>query len=462
MPEATTTTVEPVELREFVTRPDLTPPVIEVLKAESPTPGLIFLAPKQAEAQTGTIIVDDEGELVWSNPQPERDSAADFRVQTYQGEPVLTWWEGRSYRGWGEGEFVIADTSYREIARIEAGNGRRGDLHELQLTEEGTALVVVYEARPADLRDVGGPEDGYEFANFVQEIDVETGELIFEWDASEYVEMTDTYDELEDPEDGTEEAPFDWFHVNSAALDDEGNVLISARNTHGIYSIDRSTGELLWTLGGKSSDFTMGEGSEFAWQHDARQQPDGTISLFDNQSNSDDEPDARALVLRLDEDEMTATLARELRHPDKVRSRTQGNTMILPTGGMVIGWGSAGRVSEFAPDGTLVYDATWAPADSYRVFRMEWRGTPTAPPDVVVEPGDDGRLDVYVSWNGATEVVQWRVLGGTGLQDLAPLATVDKDGFETLISVDPVDQIVVEALDASGQVLGASEPVSAG
>src|SRR5690606_10060773 len=113
---------ETVEVQEFVTRPDLQPPVIDVEVAAATAPGLLFLAPKQADAQSGPLIVDDEGEVVWSQPI-EDAAAADFRVQTYQGEPVLTWYEGTSDDGYGSGEFVIADTSYREIARVAAGNG---------------------------------------------------------------------------------------------------------------------------------------------------------------------------------------------------------------------------------------------------------------------------------------------------------------------------------------------------
>lgn len=44
---------------------------------------------------------------------------------SYRGKPVLTWWEGQVIKGYGEGKAVIADTSYRTIATIEAGNGLR-------------------------------------------------------------------------------------------------------------------------------------------------------------------------------------------------------------------------------------------------------------------------------------------------------------------------------------------------
>lgn len=458
---STTTTApeeeESVEVREYRSRPDLTPPLITVDVDETDTPGLLFLAPKQVDAQTGPLIVDDAGDVVWSLPVGERASAADFRVQTYQGRPVLTWWEGISHRGWGEGEFVIADETYTEIARFKAGNGRQGDLHELQLTEDGTALVLVYEKEERDLTEVDGPAEGWQFENFVQEIDVATGEVLLEWAASDHVDMDESYVELDEEEDGSEEGAYDWFHVNSASLWDDDTIIISARNTHAVYAIDRATGEVEWRLGGRRSDFELDDGAVFGWQHDARRQPDGTLSLFDNWANEDDEPDSRALFLRIDEAARTASVAREQAHPDGVRSRTQGNTVLLPGGGLLVGWGNQGRVSEFNAAGTLIYDASWAPADSYRVYRLPWIGRPTTPVDVVAERSSNEEAELSISWNGATEVRSWRISGGDDAPTVTELATADKTGFETVVTVPARPTFVVEALDAAGQVLGRGE-----
>lgn len=467
-----TTVEETVEAQEFVTRPDLHPPAIDVEVAGPASPGLLFLAPKQADAQRGPLIVDDAGEVVWSQPIEDR-AAADFRVQTYRGEPVLTWYEGTSEDGYGRGEFVIADTAYREIARVEAGNGLSGDLHEFQLTAADTALVLAYEPGVADLTAVDGPASGHVLDNVVQEIDVATGEVRFEWNAGDHVPITDTYRELvpdaaatdnERDEDGSEEAPLDWFHVNSVAEDGDA-LLVSARNTHAVYAIDRATGEVRWTLGGRSSDYAMGDGTTFAWQHDARRLADGTISLFDNQASPPIGDESRGLVLALDDAAGQATLARELVHPDGVLAGSQGNTQVLADGSVVVGWGSEGRVTEFDPEGEVVFDATWSPADSYRVYRMPWTGRPETTPDVVARQAGDGEsetVEVFVSWNGATEVAEWRVVE-TGV-------TAAKDGFETRIELDAADSpaaglgvgdsVTVEALDATGAVIGTSTPVA--
>ncbi len=469
--------IERVALQRYLTRRDLTPPAIEVVSSTSPTPGLVFLAPKRAGAQAGPLIVDDRGETVWSAPQNGTDVATDLRVQTYDGEPVLTWWEGQSAEGRGVGELVIVDRRYREVARLRTGNGRDADFHEFRLTDEGTALLIAYGPEPADLSAVGGPQRGFEFESYVQEVDVATGEVLMEWSAGDHVPVSDTFSELTDREDGSEDHSLDWFHANSVAPGPDGTLLVSARNTHTIYAIDRATGELRWRLGGKHSDIAMGPGTAFQWQHDAEWLGGNRISLFDNHASTMGGSPSRALILDVDTRARTATVVAEARHPDGVSAGTQGNTQVLPGGGLFVGWGSEGRVTEFSAAGDVVFDATFAPADSYRAYRFEWEGQPTDPPDVVVRPlgdqGDDGgggeaagggdgdrQLEVTVSWNGAAEVATWRVLAGDDADDLTPVAEVGKDGFETTTRIERAAVVAVEALDAEGRVLDRSETIA--
>ena len=451
--------IERVALQRYLTRTDLTPPAIDVLSRTTPTPGLVFLAPKRAGAQAGPLIVDDRGETVWSAPEIGADVAADLRVQTYEGEPVLTWWEGQSAEGRGVGELVIVDRNYHEVARLTTGNERDADFHEFRLTNEGTALLIAYGPEPADLSAIGGPQQGFEFESYVQEVDIATGDVLMEWSAGDHVPVSDTFSELSEREDGSKDLPLDWFHANSVAPGPDGTLLVSARNTHAIYAIDRATGELRWRLGGKHRDITMGPGAAFKWQHDAQWLAGNRISLFDNNASTTGGGPSRALILDVDPLARTASVVAKSRHPDGVSAGTQGNTQVLPGGGLFVGWGSEGRVTEFSEAGDVVFDATFAPADSYRAYRFEWQGQPTDPPDVVVSPVDDQprQLDVAVSWNGATEVATWRVLAGDDADELEPVAEVGKDGFETTIRIERAAVVAVEALDARGEVLNRSE-----
>src|ERR687889_937212 len=260
----------------FRSRPDLAPAAAEVTgSAYGTAPGCVFLALKEGAGEHGPMILDDRGQLVWFE---KYFSARDFRVQRYRGRPVLTWWEGSVVAGHGVGEYVIFDDSYREIARVRAGNGYRGDLHEFLITPEDTTLLVAYAPRRTDLSPIGGPKDGMVWEGIVQEVNIETGEIIFEWHTLEHVGIEESYIELpEDPD-----YVYDYFHINSIDVEPDGNLLLCARNTSGVYKVERENGMIIWRLGGKKSDFEMGPGTQSSFQHDARRQSDATITIFDN------------------------------------------------------------------------------------------------------------------------------------------------------------------------------------
>ena len=451
------------QTRSFRSRPDLSPPSIDVVtQAHDTAPGYIFVAAKNgpeeySPAQDGPLILDNSGEPVWFRPlQNEDEDTMDFKVQDYRGEPVLTWWEG-VHTGYGRGEYVIADSSYREISRVRAGNGYEGDHHEFLISPQQTALLDIYgKVYNVDLSPVGGPRNGAVLDGIVQEVDIETGEVLFEWHSVEHVGLDEAY--AEPPMNS--KWPFDYFHINSIDIDHDSNLLVSARRTSAIYKIDRITGEVIWRLGGKKSDFEMRPGTRTAYQHDARRQLDGTITIFDNgDSNVDDQ--SYGLVLKLDMEKMRAVRVRKYAHPDKVLSETQGNVQVLPDGNVFIGWGSEPVLSEFASDGELLFSANFPPeAESYRAFRFPWSGQPDDDPAVAAESGPDGEVTLYASWNGATEVATWQVLAGPNPEELEAVASVPRKGFETAITVDVSEAYVgVRAKNGSGRVLGSSKVV---
>jgi hypothetical protein len=434
--------------------------VIEVTARahDNTAPGYIFVAPKNGPeesgpGQDGCMILDEDGQPVWFRPlQREEWDVMDLKVQTYRGEPVLTWWEG-FHTGYGQGEYVIADASYREIRRVRAGNGYIGDHHEFLISPQDTALLTIYSPVRVDLSSLGGSKDGVVLEGIAQEVAIETGEVLFEWHSLEHVGLEESY--YQPSRD--QKSPFDYFHINSIDVDHDNNLLISARRTSTVYKIDRESGEVIWRLGGKKSDFEMGSGIRRAYQHDARRQPNGTITIFDNGAWKVDDQ-SYGLVLELDEDEMRATRVRRYAHPDKVLSETQGNVQVLPNGNVFIGWGSEPVLSEFASDGELLFNASFPPeAESYRAFRFPWSGQPDDDPAVVAEPGADDKVTLYVSWNGATEVATWQVLAGSNPEELQMVASVPRKGFETVITVETTEAYVgVRAKNDSGRVLGTS------
>jgi hypothetical protein len=438
---------------EYITLPGRTPPVIDVTAYHGVAgnraladDALFFLAPKDGDAMTGPLIVDSSGEPVWIGPDVR---GYDLRVQRYRGKPVLTWW--RQVDAPREGEVVIMDRAYRTIATVTT-RGMPADPHETTLTPRGTALLIGYRIVRRDLSDFGGPRHGWVKDDVVQEVDVATGRLLFEWSSLKHVPLTDSRVPL--PADeygaGTEDDPWDYAHVNSVTEDGDA-LLISARNTSAVYRVDRATGGVDWTLGGRSSDFRFVGGSRFAWQHDAQRQPDGTITLFDNHGTYETGGESRGVRLRLHVHNRTATAVKAYALPGGRLAPTQGNMHVRANGHVVLGWGASPQYSEFTSDGRLLLDADFGSGESYRVYRMPWVGMPARPKLVLL----DGTA--FVSWNGATEVAAWRFLAGANAEDASVRATVPREGFETSADVLGQPYVAAQALDADGDVLGTAE-----
>jgi arylsulfotransferase ASST len=429
------------QAQRFRSRPDLRPPLVHVVTpAHGTAPGDIFIAPKKYVAQAGPLILDDRGHVVWFHPL-DTDGVTDFRVQRYRGRPVLTWWRGRPEHGDGTGGYAIVDDTYGQIAAVEPGHGLVGDIHEFLLTPRGTALMTIFHRIEVGGRPV--------FEGVVQEVDVATRRVLFEWHSIDHVGLDESYTSRP----RKRSVPFDYFHVNSIDVDTNGDLLVSARNTHAVYEIDRRTGRIVWRLGGERSDFAFGPGARFAWQHDARRLPDGTLSLFDNEAAPQVGHESRAIVLRLDMRAMRATLVRSFVHRPPLVSVDQGNAQRLPDGHFLVGWGHNPYVTEFDARGHVLFDLRFGRGDdSYRAYRFVWHGHPADRPALAVA-GDTA----YASWNGATELRRWQLLAGTPLR---PVRTVRASGFETAVGL-PASAgfVAVRALDGRGRVLGTSRAV---
>jgi hypothetical protein len=427
--------------QHFVSRPDLKPPIVRILHhAGRPAPGYIFIAPKKNVAQAGPLILDNRGEVVWFDPLPSR-GVTDFRVQRYHGRPVLTWWRGKPKGRPGAGGYAIFDDHYRRLASIRPGHGLVGDIHEFQLTPRGTALLTIFHRIRLAGHDI--------FEGVVQELDVATGRVAFEWHSIDHVAVAESYEER--PQKRS--TPYDYFHINSIDVDTDGNLLVSARNTHAVYKIDRRTGRVLWRLGGKRSDFTFGPGARFAWQHDARRLANGDLSLFDNEAAPQSGPQSRGIVLRLDMTRMHATLVAQFVHRPPLLAVDQGNMQHLPGGHFLVGWGHQPYFTEYTAGGRVVLDARFNEgADSYRAYRFTWSGHAPGRPAL----GVAGKA-AFASWNGATAVYRWELLAGSTARVFRAVRSVRRAGFETRIPYpNGASYIRVRALSADGSVLGTS------
>jgi len=432
------TSQQPDKLQRFVSEPALAPPQITVRRTGGS--GSIFLTPLPSPVvhpgsvntitispvgPGGPMIVDGHGRLVWFRQLTPPDVAANLRIQRYRGRRVLTWWQGPvTAAAYGLGEGVIADSSYRTIKTVRAGNGYAMDIHELSLTD-GDALFTIYSPVV---------HDGVAVLDaIVQQVDVRTGLVVWEWHALGHIPLSQSY------ATPANSAFYDAFHINSIQPLSHGRVLLSARDTSAIYMVRRAGGRILWRLGGKASDFRLGPRARFWFQHDARLLRGGRVSMFDDEAGPPQKaPRSRALVLRLRRGR--AVVERSLHRPGFTSAQSEGSVQRLSGGGWVVGFGAEPWFTQFSASGRLVFDARLPVDDgSYRVYRFGWRARPLTRPRAVLRNGS-----VYASWNGATDVASWKVGG----------VRVARSGFETTIPVHGPGPFAVRALDARGHVLG--------
>ena len=448
------------EVHSFLSRPDLRPPVLAVDVVSTPVgvPPYVFLANKpyigRPVGQRGLLIAERGGDVAWFSPQTQ---VWDFNVQTYKGKPVLTWWHGRTGAIYGRGNCYIADSSYAQIAEVKCGNGLMADMHEFNLTSQGTALVDAYMPQKADMSSVGGKKNGVVAAGVVQEIDIATGDVIFEWNSLDHVPLTESMSRPAHGS-GTSDRPYDYFHINSIDVAWDGDLLVSSRNASAVYKVGRRDGQVKWRLGGKNSSFAMEPGARFYHQHHVRSAGTGVITIFDNEATPQKEPQSRGIIVTLDLTKMTATLQQAFTSPGRLLANNQGSMQLLPGDRALVGWGAEPYYTEFDADGSVIMNGQLPNGDqSYRAFTGDWAGYPADKPAVALRANPSRGTAVYVSWNGATEVATWRVLAGKRPSSLAAVATQPRNGFETVIVANSTGPFfAVAAHDASGQQLGES------
>ena len=450
--------------KPFVTRPDLSPPPIKVTQVSpgSPaetTPRFVALAPDNVVQgstgyQQGVMLVDRLGRLVWFAPVAP-GKPFDLKLQTYQGKPAMTWWEGTLIADFGDGKAQITDDTFNVVKTVSAANGLNMDLHEFTITPGGAGLCTAYQIVHTNLTAIHGAKDGRIANCHAQVLDLQTGKATFDWSALEHVSIEESYQLApKKPAD-----LYDFFHMNSLQMLSDGSLLVSARNTWTVYKVNGSTGEIIWRMGGKKSDFQIEPAAQWAWQHHATMWSATEMTVFDNSTTKD--PPSRALQLAVDESAMTVSLTRAYDSPTGFYAGTLGSVQVMPDGNVFVGWGTQPYFSEFSSAGTLLMLGQLPPGvRSYRAFLVDLVGAPADKPAIVAKANTAGGYVIFVSWNGATEIAGWKILAGPNAKSLKPVGTSPWTGFETSIVVyskGPSFQAV--ALDSSGNELGSSEIV---
>jgi outer membrane protein assembly factor BamB len=434
-------------------------------KDTDPAAGDIFLD-AQNTGQNAAYILNPRGALLWYRPAPSHLSVHNVRVQSYQGHRVLTYWQGEYANppGGGRGKDLILSHRYQTIHTIEAGDGYRrqgADYHDFVLGHEGseaTAFIAIWSPVQANLTSIGGPPNGAAYDWIVQEVDIATGKVIWEWHALGHVPVSYSY------------LPYvfgdryDYFHLDSIQQLKGGNILVSSRDTWTVYLINKKTGKIIWRLGGKHSSFKMEPRTKFEWQHDVTLHNDGLLTLFDDANSPREESQSRALKLHINTSKHRVTLVHQYLHSPPTLAASQGSTQVLSNGDVFVGWGARPYFSEYSSRGTQLFGGSFrAPVASYRAYRFNWIGSPMQRPAIAVKHLRTARRDVvYASWNGATQVAKWRVLASA--RPAGPFAKIGSpvpwSGFETKIEVPSGNYFKVQALDSRGRPLGTSAAIT--
>ncbi|KAI9729592.1 MAG: hypothetical protein M1834_006788 [Cirrosporium novae-zelandiae] len=483
---------------QFKSRSDLAPPRLNIIipTTQDVEKGYLFLAPFagyqgqwHGPRQPGPYIFRDDGELVWSGYSYYSVWATNFQAARWRGDNVLFSFEGdhNAAYGHGHGHTTILDQHYETVRELRAGNHKITDKHEFHVINEKTALIQIYQPVPRDLTTWGAsPEQQWIVDAIIQELDIETGELIFEWASLDHVLPDETILPINPDQAGSgynSSDAWDYFHINSVDKDSEGNYLISARDACAVHKINGTTGGIIWRLGGTKSDFTLGPEVQFCFQHHARyvsKSDDGTeetISLYDNSAHGTESdhghevhtaPTSSGKIIKINTATKKATIVQAFYPPDNLLSKSQGSTQLLPNGNVLVNWGSSGAITEFLSNGTPIFHAYMDSGllgegvQNYRGFRYNWTGLPSETPSIVSLSNTQGTT-AYVSWNGDTETAAWRFFAvhtnGNNKSSREYLGDATRTGFETSLHIKDrfITAINAEAISADGRVLVTTE-----
>ncbi|CAI6079220.1 unnamed protein product [Clonostachys chloroleuca] len=498
----------------YRSRSDLSPPHLNItIPCEGRcAEGYLFVAPftghpdpvDHGPLQGAPYILSDTGDLVWSGFSYFSIWAGNFQAARWKGQDVLFSFEGahNSLHGHGHGHHTLLDQHYNNVRELRAGNHLISDKHEFIIIDEKTALIQIYHPIEIDLSPWGGKEGQTWIVDArLQELDIETGEVLFEWSSLDHVDPFESALPLPLGQAGiayNSSTAWDYFHINSITKGSDGHYLLSARHASTLYKINGTDGSVIWRLGGQNSDFTLGPNVTFGFQHHARylsghHDAVETISLFDNSvygsesgGGGDKEvhlyPFSRGKYIELNHRAKTATLVKAFHPPnDSILAKSQGSLQTLPNHNVLINWGSEGQITEYSPDGTPIFHAFLDSGflqdkiQNYRAFRYNWTGfSPETPALVAEEVSPTGRTNLHVSWNGDTATALWNFFwtekstSGAGEEETSTKQSkkVKCSGFETVLRIPAgfpgraISHVYVQAFDGSGNLLATSGTVT--
>ena len=115
---------------------------------------------------------------------------------------------------------------------------------------------------------------------------------------------------------------------------------MSFRHTSSIVKINRTTAAIVWTLGGTEDQFGLTGPQIFSFQHHARMQADGSLTVFDD-GNNENPQQTRVLSFVLDQanHKVTSFSVLYTKPASQPPSGLMGSAVPLSGGRLFVGWG---------------------------------------------------------------------------------------------------------------------------
>lgn len=342
-------------------------PVITVNYSNNPSPGRLLVSNIVFNVQIPNtphlIIMNNDASVVFSRQMGGQ--IFDFNMQP----------NGRfTYFSRVRGKYFEMDSNYVITDSFYTGNGYLTDIHELRVLPNRHALLMSYDKQVIDMSLLfpGGNPNALVTGLIVQEID-ENKNVVFQWKSWDHIPILDATHE-----DFTAEE-IDYIHGNALELDNDGNILLSSRHLDEITKINRSTGEIIWRMGGKKNEFQFpNDIFRFSHQHGIRRLQNGNIILFDN-GNYHTPQVSRAVEYILDETNKIATMVWEYKNTPSIYGNAMGFAQRLENGNTLISWGSTNpTLTEVKPDGSKALEISFSTGVfSYRAFKYNFGGNVT-------------------------------------------------------------------------------------
>ncbi|MBN1780617.1 aryl-sulfate sulfotransferase [bacterium] len=397
-------------------------PTVRLIQNGETAPGRLFLGqtfPDDAVTNFYLLVLNEDGTPYFFRRGREWRTG-DFKVQPGNRLSVFRYWDRK---------FILFNDHFEETDSYKAGHNYATDNHDLVLLPDGHALIIGMGSAVVDLsgKVPGGRKNTFVDMPVLQELDTAKN-VIFEWRTLDHVHVEDAvYEDL---------TGFfvDFSHLNSVAVDYDGNLIISQRHQSEVSKIDRETGAFIWRLGGQHNQFTfVNDPEQIRYQHHCRPVPGqpGHYTIYDN-GNHRSPQRSRAVEYRIDTDAMTAEKVWEYRFPpDGHFNDMMGSVQVLPNGNRLIDGCARPPYYgvEVSPQNELLAEMIIDEISSYRTMRFEWQGLAEAPDLFAV--ADREKIILGFNKFGDTDIDHYRIYADETNPPVTLLATSGLPLFET-------------------------------